>query len=845
MPLLPRSAQLLTLGSPVQRAAPASVRLRLSALARASLLACCAPALLAQAHAQDAAQAAAATPAAAALAPAAPKPSAAGAGAVALTLSERLQEALPAAALSEAALLLSAERMSGQAGHEVQLEGQAELRRHDLVLRADTLRYEAATGTAHAQGAVRINRLGDVFEGPALTLQLDTRQGHFESPHFSLLRHGGYGEASRVDFEGSGRTVAHQVRYSTCPRPRDGSWEPDWYLSANRIVFDQQTDTGTATGAVLNFKGLPILAAPWISFPLSDQRKSGFLAPTFNLDNISGLELTLPYYFNLAPNRDATLFPTLMSERGIDWAGEFRYLEPRYAGQVRAAFMPDDRLRDADRWGVSLQHQHALPALGGLGAPSLRLDLNRVSDDNYWRDFPRTGTSLTSRLLRNDIELLANRGNWALRAGAYTWQTLQDRDAPIDAPYDRLPSLSASYRSGPFGWAGSAGWSVSLLTDVTQFRTDRQPLVGAFNQRTDVNGTRWLGVLNVDKTWQTPGAYLRPALQLHARQYQLEQAVGPLGARARNPSVLVPTFTVDSGLVLERDAVYFGRAVLQTLEPRLFVAHTPYRRQGYLPVYDSSAFDFNLNSIFSANPFGGHDRIADLSAVTLGATTRLLDPATGAEWANLSVAQRLRLRDQEVVLPGQQAIREELSDVLFAAHLNWSPQWAFNGTLQYNPELGQTERTTLAARYSPGDFRVFNVAYRLQRDTSEQIDFGWQWPLSDLLRGPSVAALGPGRGLGPGHWFSVGRVNYSFTERRIVDLIAGFEYDAGCWIARIVVERLQQSRTQANQRILFQLEFAGFSRLGSNPLQVLRDHIPRYQFLREEINPPSRFQRHE
>jgi len=765
--------------------------------------------------------------------------------ALALQLSERLQDGLPAPALAASVLLLSAERMAGQVGQEVRLEGQAELRRHDLVLRANSLRYDPESETAHARGQVRINRLGDIFEGPALSLQLDTRQGHFESPRFSLLRHGGYGQASRIDFEGPDRTVAHRVRYSTCPRPRDANWEPDWYLSADRIVFDQQTDTGTATGAVLNFQGLPILAAPWISFPLSDQRKSGLLGPTFNLDNVSGVELTLPYYFNLAPNRDATLFPTLMSERGIDLAGEFRYLERRYAGQVRAAFMPDDRLRDADRWGLSLQHQHLLPSLAGLSNPALRLDLNRVSDDNYWRDFPRTSTSLTSRLLRNDLELSARHGNWAFNAGAYTWQTLQDRDAPIVAPYDRLPSLSASYRSGPFGWAGTAGWSVSLLTDVTQFRTDRPALIGAFNQPTDVNGTRWLGVLNVDKTWQGPAGYLRPGLQLHARRYQLEQAVGPLGARERNPGLLVPTLTLDSGLVLERDAVYFGRAVLQTLEPRLLLAHTPYRRQGYLPVYDSSALDFNLRSIFSANPFGGHDRIADLSALTLGATTRLLDPATGTEWANLSVAQRLRLRDQEVVLPGQRAIREQLSDVLLSGNLNWSPQWAFNGTLQYNPELGQTERTTLAARYSPGDFRVFNVAYRLQRDTSEQIDFGWQWPLSDLLRGPAIPALGPGRGLGPGHWFSVGRINYSFTERRIVDLIAGFEYDAGCWIGRIVVERLQQSRTQANQRILFQLEFAGFARVGANPLQVLRDNIPRYQLLREEIHPPSRFQRHE
>jgi len=762
-----------------------------------------------------------------------------------LQLSERLQETLPAAAQEQAALLVSGQRLTGRQGEELQIEGAAELRRHDLVLRADRLRYQRDTDTVHAQGAVRINYLGDVFEGPALQLQLESRIGFFETPRFSFLRAGGHGQASRIDFEGPERTVAHQVRYTTCPRPADSSWTPDWYLSASRIVFDHAQDTGTASAAVLKFQDVPILAAPWISFPLSDRRKSGLLAPTFNLDNISGVELTLPYYFNLAPNRDATLFPTLMSERGLDLAGEFRYLERRYAGQVRAAFMPNDRLRAADRWGLSLQHQHLLPDLGGLGAPTLRLDLNRVSDDNYWRDFPRTSTSLTARLLRNDVVLNARHGNWAFNAGAYTWQTLQDLEAPISAPYDRLPSLAADYQSGRFAWAGLDGWDASVLAEATHFRTERSPVIGAFNQRTDVNGTRWLGVLNLSHNWQTPGWYLRPGLQLHARQYQLEQAVGPLGQRRRSPGLLIPTATLDAGLVLERASSYLGRAVLQTLEPRVLIAHTPYRRQGYLPVYDSSALDFNLSSVFSPNPFVGHDRIADLSALTVGATTRLLDPASGTEWASLSLAQRLRLREQQVLLPGQLPIPAGLSDILFGASLNWVPEWGFQGTLQYNPDLGQTERTTLSARYSPGAYRVLNLAYRLQRDSSEQIDFGWQWPLSDLRSGPRVPALGPGRGLGPGHWYSVGRINYSFTDGRIVDLIVGFEYDAGCWIGRVVVERLQQSRTQANQRILFQLEFVGFARIGINPLQVLQDNIPRYQLLRQQINPPSRFQRHE
>jgi LPS-assembly protein len=197
-----------------------------------------------------------------------------------------------------------------------------------------------------------------------------------------------------------------------------------------------------------------------------------------------------------------------------------------------------------------------------------------------------------------------------------------------------------------------------------------------------------------------------------------------------------------------------------------------------------------------------------------------------------------------VTLPGETPVTERLSDILLGARVNWNAHWSANASVQFNPKARESVRNTLGARYSPGNYRVVSAAYRLQRGTSEQFDIGWQWPLSDLF-GSAPAGSVPGQGLGPNQWYSVGRINYSVPDRRIVDLIAGFEYDAGCWIGRVVVERLQQSRSSANQRILFQIEFTGFTRLGSNPLQTLKDNVPRYQYLREQVNPPSRFERYD
>ena len=213
--------------------------------------------------------------------------------------------------------------------------------------------------------------------------------------------------------------------------------------------------------------------------------------------------------------------------------------------------------------------------------------------------------------------------------------------------------------------------------------------------------------------------------------------------------------------------------------------------------------------------------------------------------ARFSVAQRLRFEDQRVTLTqGAAPVASGVSDVLLGATLNLNPAWTLDSTVQYDSDTGQSTRSTLSARYNPGTYRVVTAAYRYQREASEQLDVGWQWPLNDLW-GDRGQDLGPGRGQGEGRWYSVGRLNYSVPDAKMVNLVLGIEYDAGCWLSRVVVERLQTSTSTANQRIMFQMEFVGFSRLGVNPLKTLKDNIPNYQFLREQSSSPSRFSQYD
>ncbi|MBC7434988.1 MAG: LPS-assembly protein LptD [Bdellovibrionales bacterium] len=749
-----------------------------------------------------------------------------------LKRSGQLAEEVPSVIRRELPTFVTGGSLRARTDLETMVEGDAMLRRGDTVIKADRLEYYQPDDLAKARGNVHLNKSGNIYDGTSLDLKVDAFEGFFNDARYRFLKNDAYGEADRVDFIDEKRAIIRNATYTTCQRRPGPSWMPDWILRAASISIDNDEEIGRAQGAVLRFMDVPILLIPELSFPLSDKRKSGFLPPTFAIDNVNGLDLTMPYYWNIAPNRDATFFPAVMSKRGINLGTEFRYLESDYRGTDRLDFMPSDRLRNRNRWGLAALHTGVL-STGIAAVPSLGvyLNVNRVSDDNYWRDFSRSSASLTQRLLSSDAQLSWARGNFSTGLRALKWQTLQDVASPIVPPYDRLPQVTGRYSR-----FGVGGFDFSVDGDYTQFQAARA-LTG------QPNAKRTFALAQVSRPWQAPGWFFTPKFQLNATNYQFD---APLANGATTASRILPTVTLDSGLVFERNTALFGRSLRQTLEPRAFYVYTPYRDQSLLPNYDSGANDFNFATIYTGNAFAGNDRISDNNLLTLGVTSRLLNAETGAEAVRVGIAQRLRFKDQLVTLPGTPVVSDRLSDLLAGASINWDPKWTFDSTVQFNPKTQRSIRSTIGGRYSPGNYRVVSAAYRYQRDTStvitgsEQIDVGWQWPVNDLW-GDKGVDRGAGVGLGEGRWYSVGRMNYSLRDRKLVDSIIGFEYDAGCWIGRVVVERLQSSTTSANKKILFQLEFVGFSRLGSNPLQTLKQNIPRYQYLREQVTSPSRF----
>jgi LPS-assembly protein len=342
-----------------------------------------------------------------------------------------------------------------------------------------------------------------------------------------------------------------------------------------------------------------------------------------------------------------------------------------------------------------------------------------------------------------------------------------------------------------------------------------------------------------------PYGYVTPKLLLQALQYQYDSAYRGIYGNS-TPSdtgqVGVPTFSLDTGAVLERRTSLLGMAWTQTLEPRAFYVNTPYRTQNDLPNYDTGFNDFNFATVFTENAFSGNDRISDTHTFTVGATSRLLNPDTGAEGARFGLAQRFRLSDQRVLLtPTDVPLTATYSDILAGASFNFTPRFSVDSIVQYNPEFARSERESLAARYNPSAYRVLSAAYRHQRASSETADMSWQWPINDLW-GDKGVDLQQGRGLGDQRWYSLGRFNYNLQEKRLVDTLLGLEYDAGCWVGRFAMTRSQVSLNSATTRLMFQLELNDFSKLGVGNIASVRDNISRYQNLREPFKlAPSRF----
>ena len=718
-------------------------------------------------------------------------------------------------------IVLRADSLQVRPDRDAQAEGSVEARRAGTVITADRFFYNSADDLATARGRVVISREGVRYSGPELQLQLQRFEGYFLQPTFEFTRLGAGGRAERIDFQGSNRLSATRATYTSCSR-EDNS-EPDWLLRTDRIRLDFDRNEGIADGAVLQFLGLPILGFPVLSFPLSDHRKSGWLPPTVvPLDSRNGFTLAVPYYWNIAPNRDATLVPTVLTKRGVGLDSEFRYLEPDHSGRARLNWLPQDRLAGRARHAWELEGDGQWPS--GL---RYRARLRQVSDDAYWQDFPRAlSDSLVQRLLTQELgierELTTPIGQLTSYARVQHWQVLQTGSGSdlILAPYQRSPQLGLRLLSTP-GW----GLRASVESELNHFT--RPAGADALTSPSALpTGWRWHALGQLSRPFTRTWGWLTPTLKFNAAAYALDAKALASGLTS-HASRLIPSLSVDAGLSFERRTSWLGRTQRQTLEPRVLYVNTPFRDQSALPNFDAAERDFNAVSIYADNAFSGVDRVSDAHQFTAGFTTRLVDAQSGAETLRLGLAQRLRLRDQQVVLSGE-ALQQRVSDVLVEGATSVFKPWLLDAALQYNPDSRRVVRSIIGARYTPAPFHTLSARYRLAKGLSEQVELGWQWP---VYRG-TARPVGASGGCG-GTLYAVGRLNYSLKDSRATDSMAGFEYDTGCWIGRVVAERLSTGRIEATTRLLLQLELTGLSRLGANPLQVLKDNIPGYRLLRE------------
>ncbi|GIX29448.1 MAG: LPS-assembly protein LptD [Burkholderiales bacterium] len=692
-------------------------------------------------------------------------------------------QAAPAAPLTpsgftptgEKPVVVEADRIEGIGQREVRAEGNAILRQDDQSLSADLIIYHPPREDVFALGNVVVQRGGNVVRGPRLEFNLESQTGQMEAPVYQLELNNARGDAQLFLFEGENRYRAKRASYTTCPVNRD-----DWYLRVADLEIDRNANIGVARNVWLEFQSVPILYSPYVDFPLGKERKSGFLPPVIGTTTQGGAEVTLPYYWNIAPNRDATIAPRVIARRGLMLANELRYLERGYHGEAKVDVLPDDQVSGRDRWALLLQHAHAFsPQLGGA------VNFQRVSDDNYFRDLASSVT-LTSQTNLPQEGMLSYAGEgWTAIARAQKYQTLQDPLAPITPPYDRLPQLAVQ----------------GLKPDVLGADLGLNAEAVRFEHPTLVTGGRLVAYPTLSYPMRASFAYLAPKAGLHYTRYDLDRS-GP----EASPSRSVPIGSVDAGLFLERHFSAFGQRFLQTLEPRLFYVYVPFRDQDRLPNFDSADADFNFAQIFTENRFTGSDRIGDANQVTVALTSRLLEPDSGAERLRFALGQRFRFEKPRVQLASPISPSNR-SDLLASLGGQLTQSWLFDASMQWNPSDNETEKLNFYARYHPAPGKVANVGYRFTRNALEQVDVSAQWPLGS-------------------RWQGVMRYNYSLRESRVLDALAGLEYDAGCWSIRFVAHRIATAVDQASNAFFVQLEFTGLGKIGADPLHVLRSSIP-------------------
>ncbi len=663
-------------------------------------------------------------------------------------------------------------------------------------LKANRATYNQQTGDVTAQGDVRLRDSEMILHSQQADWSMSNDEGSLIDAQYRIREMHARGKAQHVLREGKVKTELKDATYTTCAEGDDA-----WLLEASKVELDHEGAVGSARNVFVRLGGVPIFYTPYISFPLSDERKSGFLVPSVGSSDKTGFDVSTPYYWNISPNKDATVTPRYMADRGLMLHGEFRYLNEQGQGKLDAGFLASDDLKtdgttinpnyQQDRKHFSWQNNTQLSS-----GWSSTIDYNYVSDSSYIEDFSTSLSLASTTHLNRQLNVAYNADNWSFTGRLNGYQTITNDITP----YKQLPQLRFSGLLPD----KAMGLSYGLTAEYVDF--DHEQLTAG--QRFDIEPS-------VSLPWQNAAGFIIPRLALKHTQYSLRQNDTVISNTS--PSRTLPIASIDSGLFFERDMTFAGNRYAHTLEPRIFYLYVPERNQADIPIFDSGLRTFNMGQMFSYDRFSGADRVGDANQATAGLTSRIIDQQSGREKLRMSLGQIYYFQNRNVSISNNLIETQSESDMLAEIVASVAKEWTVRGQLQWDPDGDTNSMSELSVRYRGDNGQLLNASHRYRRDGInasnglEQFDISARIPFNQ-------------------QWSMVGRWYHSLQENRTLEALAGIEYGSCCWATRLVVRNFVNSAIEQdrNLAIFFQIELKGLGNFGQNSDSLLEESVLGY-----------------
>ncbi|MBI6895992.1 LPS-assembly protein LptD [Pseudomonas putida] len=762
------------------------------------------------------------------------------------------------------------------------LAGDVVMRQGSMQAEADEANLYQAENRGELKGNVKIRDNGSLVVGDEAQIQLDTGEARVDNAEYVMHKSHIRGNALYAKRAENAIIRLKDGTYTTC-EPGSNAWQ----LKGNNITLNPATGFGTATNVTLRVKDFPVFYTPYIYFPIDDRRQSGFLPPSFSSSSDTGFMLVTPYYFNLAPNYDATLYPRYMAKRGMLMEGEFRYLTKSSEGQFGGAYLSDqddDRKLQTDykkeRWMVNWQHK------GGLDERLMaEVDYTDISDPFYFQDLESDQIGVESRDFINQQGALNYRGdNYTARLNlqAYEMATISQI-----TPYNKLPQITVNgllpyHPAGfDFGYETEAVRFDRDLKNDLVFDKDGKPddslglvrdadgnVIGG--RRIDesvsgiarANGTRLNAAPSISLPMEASYGFIKPKLKYVYTHYDLDldsqgktqalaQSTLPgYGSYSGTINRDIPVFSVDSGLYFDRSTQLFGTHYRQTLEPRLFYLYVPYKDQKDIPIFDSGETLFNYSSLFRDNRFSSVDRIGDENKLSLGVTNRWIED-NGFQRQRFSIGQAYYFKDRKVQLPGinyrtREDSKSDVSPYALEYEYAFNRDWRFNSDFNWDPDSRSTRSGSAMFHYQPEDNpnKIVNLGYRYRNDliTYDSLTGLWKVGGGDYgtpgnpnyikdyykIQQHDFSVIWP---IVP-QWSVIARWQHDYNRNRTLEAMGGFEYDNCCWKLRLInrywmdyddYSQATPSNEKGDHGIFLQIVLKGLGGVMGNKVETFLD----------------------